>query len=274
MTVITRRCALSAMIIGIGSMAAALAWAPQSVRRLTESLLWEQATGPFYSRAVLWDATAINEPRLRSYYQRIRGDLTTRHGWTVRVFSDQSDATRELYGKMVAESDYDWWLKLYNQFGRDMLPMAEIAGYGDNAVLRLRDASGKLSEAVLSGRNFLHVTLGGLRFEILKLAFDPPAPVDERGTGNRAVVRVYARFSQVEQATRPGSLESFGKYAQGLFGQEQTVVALRRDAFFITDNRFPIVYRFDELSRPPSREEYDRSSTVYCFCDEDGVVCR
>ena len=124
--------------------------------------LWEAKIGPFYSRVVVLDAIELTEPNLRLYYQRLAGELKENRAWTVSIFVEQRDAEREVSGKMRTDPSYDSWLALYDKFGRNPLPMAEILSYGGNGVLRLRDRTGRCSESVLSGGDFLRVRLGAL----------------------------------------------------------------------------------------------------------------
>ena len=79
---------------------------------------WEQKVGPFYSRVVLWDAADLTERNLRPFYRQLSQELRGYRAWTVRVFVDEGDATRELHGKLATEKGYDWWLDLYNSYGR------------------------------------------------------------------------------------------------------------------------------------------------------------
>ena len=233
--------------------------------------LWQGKAGPFYSRVVVWDAAELTEPNLRLFYQQLSRELRENRAWTVDVFIDKNDAERELHGLMATEGDYDWWLNLYNRFGRTLLPMAEIQSYGNNAVLRLRDSAGKCSETVLSGDNFLRANVDNAKFEVLKIYYRSLPPHTEPRPGDETMISVYVRsspFPTVEQA------RAFSQLMEERFQQKRVMVIFRADAFFLTDGAFPIMYRFDRAATPPSREEYAHSKTMYCFCDQPGLPCR
>jgi hypothetical protein len=187
------------------------------------------------------------------------------------VFIDQRDAEREVSGKMRTDPSYDWWLGLYNRFGRDPLPMAEILSYDGNGILRLRDQSGKCTESILSGENFLRVRRGAIDFEILKIYYRPLPPHTESSLGDEATVSVYARAS-----TFPGPEEArdFSLLMQKRFKQRRIMTVIRTDAYFLTDHAFPVVYRFDQKPVPPGRKQYEQSKTMYCFSDRPGIQCR
>jgi hypothetical protein len=61
---------------------------------------------------------------------------------------------------------------------------------------------------------------------------------------------------------------------QKRFQLKRIVVALRADAYFLTDDMFPVVYRFDAKPMPPSREQYEQMKTMYCVSDRPGIQCR
>ena len=233
--------------------------------------LWEAKVGPFYSRVVLLDAADLTEANLRVFYQGLSQELKDNRAWTVSVFVDQRDAEREVSGKMRTDPSYDWWLDLYEKFGRNPLPMAEIYSYDGNGVLRLRDRSGACIESVLSGDNFLRVRLGPTDFEILKVYYRALPPHTDPVSGDEATVSIYVRTS-----TAPGTEQGreFSRLMQKRFQQKRIVVALRADAYFITDNIFPVVYRFDPNPTPPSSEQYEQRKTMYCVCDRPAIQCR
>ena len=74
---------------------------------------------------MIWNAVDLTDPNLRLLYADLSRELKGRRAWVVDVFVDEGDATRELHGKLRTQTDYSWWLKLYNEFGRHVFPMAE-----------------------------------------------------------------------------------------------------------------------------------------------------
>jgi hypothetical protein len=227
--------------------------------------------GPFYSRSVLWNASDLTEENLRLFYRELSREFKERNGWTVDVFVDQEDATRETYGKLKTGGDYDWWLDLYNQFGRALRPMAEISRNMGDGVVRLRDQAGNSSETVLAGENFLHVRVENVDFEVLKIYYSPLPPQTASNPGDEAMISIYVRASSFPSADLA---RQFSHLMQVRFQQKRIMVALRSDSYFITDGAFPIMYRFDRQGLPPSRPAYETSPTMYCFCDVPGIQCR
>lgn len=235
------------------------------------STVREGKIGPFYTRSEVWKVEDLTEPNLRLYYQQLSQELKGYRAWTVEVFIDQDDARRELHGKLRTEENYDWWLKLYNEFGSKLLPKAEFLTYENNGVLRLRDGAGTLSETVLSGDNFLRIRNTDIEFDILETYFSGLPPHTKSALGDEAMIWVYVRassFPSVRQARQ------FSLIMRKRYQEKRIVVHIRTDSYFITDGRFPIVYRFDPDRVPPSREQYEQSKTMYCFCDRPGILCR
>jgi len=235
-----------------------------------DSPLFEGHVGPFYSRTVIWDAGRFTEQNLRSYRKQLSQELKDYRAWTIAVFIDKGDATRELYGKLPTEETYDQWLELYNKFGRRLLPMAEFLTYESNTVLRMRDSSGICSETVLSGDNFLKVRVDDIDFEILKTYFTPLPPHTTVTPGDEAMIWLSVRSSSFPNENQA---RDFSSLMQKRFQQKRVNVTIRTDSYFITDGRFPILYRFDQDGSPPSREQYEHSRTMYCFCERPGIQC-
>jgi hypothetical protein len=234
-------------------------------------VLWDRHDGPFYSRSLLWKGADLTEENLRLLYRDLSKELKDTNTWTVDVFVDSQDAERENHGKAKTGGDYDWWLGLYNRFGRKLLPMAEISRSGQDGVLRFRDQRGTSMEVTLAGENFLRVRLEGADFEILKAYYHPLPPQTESSPGDEAMISIYVRCSSFPTAELA---REFSRLIQVRFQQKRVTVAFRTDAYFLTDSAFPIAYRFDPPGAPPSRDAYERSHTMYCFCDVPGVQCR
>jgi len=253
------------IVLGFGLPVASVRSAPAVSR-----VLWERKDGPFYSAALLWDIRDFTEPQLRQACSALSKQLREKRGWTVSIFVDEDDATRELHGKLRTEGDYDWWSSLYNQFGRALLPMAEASGLGGNVVLRFRNQAGVSSETVLSGENFLRISLRGVDFDILKQSFSPLPPGVAPTSGDEAMIFIYVRASSFPDVRLA---QEFGRLMRARLGERRIVVGFRTDSFFIEDTGFPIMYRFDPSLAPPSREQYEHSRTRYCFCDEPDVRC-
>ncbi len=259
------------MVVRLLCLVGAAASMPATPAPVAGQTLWERSDGPFYTRLILWKGSDLTEEKLRLLYVELSQELKDYSAWTVEVFLDQEDATRESHGKLKTEGDYDWWLQLYNEFGRNPLPMAEISTYRENGVLRLRDRRGNSKEIVFAGKNFLRARIQGTDFEILKTYYHPLPPQTESSPGDEAMISIYVR------SLSSPSIELAGKFSrlmQARFQQKRIMVAFRTDAYFLTDGGFPIVYRFDRPGTPPSREAYGRSRTIYCFCDIPGIQCR
>ena len=233
-----------------------------SVRIAGGSTIWQRTDGPFFSQALLWKPASLTDENLRALYRRLAPAMRPRRAWLVEVFVDAADAQRELHGKLTTEGTYQRWLRLYSAFGRKPLAMAELFGYANNAVLRLRDAAGICSEVVLAGNNFLRIESGGVRFEILHIYYHPLPPDVAPSPGDEAMISVYVRASQPPDLDRAEELSTL---LQRRLRQKRVDVSIRTDSFFISDDSFPVVYRFDELSRPPTEREYASSQTVSCM---------
>ncbi|HEY7393178.1 MAG TPA: hypothetical protein VH640_31950, partial [Bryobacteraceae bacterium] len=201
-------------------------------------ILWERPNGPSYSRVLLYEPSDLTQPNMRSLYKVLSRELGGKVFWTVSVFTEEGDATREIYGKMTTEVDYDRWLGLYNKYGRNLLPMAQISAYKDNAVLRFRDSKGISTETVLSGNNFLRVHLDNLECEILETYFHDLPPHTKPSQSDEAMVSIYVRTSRY-----PGTAEArkFSQVMQARIQQKRIIISFRTDSYFLVESGFPII---------------------------------
>jgi hypothetical protein len=197
-------------------------------------------------------------------------ELSGKAAWTVQVFTNSTDARLESYAKNT-ETDYPQWLELYHQYGRDLLPMAEITAIGKDAVARIRDKAGNCAEIALSGPNFLHATIGNVQFEILKIVYGGLPPNVDPAPGDEAMISMFVRTSRFPEKQMAAQ---FTKLMQERLRQKRVNVAFREDAFFIDSLWFPILYRFDVAPTPPTFVQYQLSKTIYCFGEETGQGCR
>ena len=232
--------------------------------------IWQRTDGPFRGRALVWAPADFTEANLRSFYLRLAPAMKGRRAWLVDVFVDEGDATRELHGKFASEGTYERWLWLYDRFGRHLLPMAKFYGLEDSAVLRLRDAAGVCYEIVLAGTDFLRLNSAGIKFELLEIGYHPLPPSVKPTSGDDAMVSVWVRASQLPNTDQARDVS---RLLQDRFLEKRVRVHFRTDSYFITDDSFPIMYRFDQEPNPPDKEGLSRSNSISCFCERPGIRC-
>ena len=94
---------------------------------------------------------------------------------------------------LPTHSSDEHWRKLYETQKERHREIAELVSFGGNAVLRLRDSSGKLVRRVLQGTDPLQYTVRGTLYEILSvgntLHFRTTASLDV-ATGNQLVAQL------------------------------------------------------------------------------------
>jgi hypothetical protein len=144
------------------------------------------------------------------------------------------------------------WLRLYNPPSPNEI--AEMIANGENAVLRVRDLSGKLTERVLSGNNPLSIAAGGETFQIVHLSIGVAIAYG-------ADVRVFLRTAA---PLRTQSGEELMRALQPSFPNFRISVSVQTDPWFIGEDDYPILNHFVEHERPPTFEEYHQMRTLNC----------
>ncbi len=185
------------------------------------------------------------------------------------IFTDELDARRTGSGKGSTDVSYEGWRQLYELYGRRPQPMAETIVTQRGAVMRWRDAVGHVGRVVLKGQDPLVVRLDGSTFEILELAVSRGE--DDYMYSPLAPTRVYLAVR-----TRAPGLERARKYTLLLakqWGLAHVSASFRQDSWFITNERFPLVYRFEETMPPPTEAEYRASATNSCLLASGRIHC-
>lgn len=224
--------------------------------------LWEQHSGPYLTRYMLWAPHDITEANVREYYRNIRSEIGDERAWTVRIFADRDDANRDLYGKLRTEEDYEWWKQLYDRYGRTLAPAAELVGRKGRVSMRIRFATGHCKEVTLEGTSLLHFGDGDYSYELLRVAFRPLPPGQTPVETAGAEITVWIRARRLPNSDRA---QLFRARLVDLFGSSRLTVVFRSDAWFLLDGGFPIVYRFDEKPVPPTKEQFQAGPTRYCM---------
>ena len=154
------------------------------------------------------------------------------------------------------------WLRLYEPPGPNEI--AEMIANGDDAVLRVRDLTGKLTERVLSGRNPLTIAVGEEDFQIVHVS----AGVAILYGGD---VRVFLRTAR---PLRVETGEALLEALQASFPNFGISVSAQNIPWFVNEGDYPISNPFAENGRPPTPEEYLRTKTLRCSYVSGLPACR
>ncbi len=159
--------------------------------------------------------------------------------------------------------DFEAWSRVYRQAGAPN-EIAEMIASGDDAILRVRDRTGKLTEQVLSGKDPLRVAVGEADFRIVHVSVG-------RAIAYGSDVRFFV------STTGPLRLEP----AEGLLQMLQASlpnfgasVNIQNSPWFINDVDYPFLNPFVETARPPTREEYLRTNTMSCMYVDGLPSCK
>lgn len=149
---------------------------------------------------------------------------------------------------------YDYWRGIYDQTPK-VNEIAEMIAIGSNAVVRMREASGRVVRRVLSGQDPLQIDVRGEQYEILHIGFTNPSPYILQ----RADVFIQTgAFLQKEMG-----LELL-RILKPVFADIEVSVYIRNDPWFINASNYPFFNPLIGDRTPPSQEEYRATPTLSC----------
>jgi hypothetical protein len=174
------------------------------------------------------------------------------------IAADKQDLLYLRRGKAMADYSYDLWAAVFRERIGDRKPLAMALKIGENVAFRYRDAAGISKETSLHGENpfVVHGQHGIAR--ILHVSFSR-VPYGTSG------LRFTVFFLEHTGALSESAAQSFATSLQrDIFMSEQTLVLVRRDAWFIENEEFPIFYPFGQVDRSPTLHEYVCTPTFIC----------
>ena len=136
---------------------------------------------------------------------------------------------------------------------------------GDNAVIRMRDASGTVSRKVLAGKDPLIIDVESDRFEIVYIAFSPPG---------RYVQQSINVYIQTDAPLRVDTGLDLLRRLDPIFPGFEVAVAARHDAWFIYEPSYPFFNPLTETLPPPVAAEYTKTQTLTCGDWTGAATCR
>lgn len=185
------------------------------------------------------------------------------------IFVDEHDARRTVFGKSTTDVTYAGWRQDYEAYGKEALPMAQTIAIRGDAVLRWRDAGGRIGRKVLAGSDPLLIRLQGHTFEILELAmwklrpYVFPQPTDP----------MWVSAAVQTPPTSLSRLRAFAALLLKRFERSEMSISFRNDTWFLTNEAFPVVYRFGQALNPPTEREYRRAFSGHCYIRGGRTSC-
>jgi hypothetical protein len=175
------------------------------------------------------------------------------------VFTSRQDAGETLWGQPT-EMNYEGWLEVYHERGKDLAAMAETLVLNNSAILRIRRRGGKVERAVLKGEDPLELEAQGQKFEILYVHISeipPKAFVNAKG------LRIDI-FMRMPGTATVQAAEEIRRQLKRQFPVKWVDFFMRTDRVFV-DGFLPYFCPFETDLVPPSPEKYYRSPEILCF---------
>jgi hypothetical protein len=152
---------------------------------------------------------------------------------------------------------FQTWLNIYN-IKSEPNEIAEMVAIGQDAVLRVSDRNGTLTERILSGKNPLRIAVEGRDFQIVYVATDIPVGKYVR---YREDIRFFIR---TVSPLRVDTEEELFRMLQVVLPNVRVIMNVQNDGLFIDSPDYPFLNPFVRIERPPTREEYLRTKTLRC----------
>jgi hypothetical protein len=161
---------------------------------------------------------------------------------------------------------YDQWRRLHVSSSQYPNEMAEMIAIGNNAVLRVREASGNIIERrVLAGKDPLRIQFEGGYGDIVYLAVAAPSA----SRLQRADIYV-----TTDQHLKPGMGLDLLRNFQPVFPEMDVYLAIRNDIWFVYEPNYPFSNPFLTELNPPNADEYASTRTLKCGRLSGATSCR
>lgn len=249
--------------------AAGILSAQQTVSVPAQQLYTDLRDHKYWYRSVIVPPESFTLPQLRSLAQEFLGMAAARHDLAaLSVFTDVHDAAM---ATTANRDSYKQWRLYYDAALSRQIRTADVVAIGDNAVLRVREAHGRVVQQIISGTNPLVFEVDGTAVEILVVRFRRGTRFDQCDPGTALSPIVYAKASN-PLSTR--LCKAAAARVAGLLKERKLFIMFRPDQWFISSGSFPVPYPFAKDEPPPSEEAYNRTITLSCsvLC-EQGPAC-
>lgn len=191
-----------------------------------------------------------------------------RHLVKIVIGTRRGDLLQMRKGKAAADFSYQYWANTTMESLPQRGSLALLMSIKGNVALKTYDArSASLSEKILRGTAPLDVATDERRAVIVHVSF---SRVPFAGRMDPTITF----FLQVSEAL---SLPQASRLAVALRTKvslpARILVVLRRDAWFLEDETFPLFEPFQAITSLPSLQQYVCSPTIVCGFGEEGASC-
>jgi hypothetical protein len=146
---------------------------------------------------------------------------------------------------------FQTWMNVYKS-SNEPHEVAEMLAIRDNAVLRVRDRNGTVTEKILSGKNPLRIAVAGQDFQILYVFASLWRQED---------IRFFIRTASPLRVDAGAELL---RTLQLALPNRAIIANVQNDGLFIGSPGYPFLNPFVRIERPPTEQEYLRMKTLMC----------
>ena len=217
-------------------------------------------------RQLVLPASDFTEPSIRGEFLR---SLSQRTDNTGILLIDAVDNLK--FGNLsemgIDDATYGSWRGLYSDYENGIPPFAELLAIGQNAAMRLRDNSGRVSLSVLEGQNPYDVRACGQYFSLAHLAVRHQANMISTFSDGLHFFLITTGTIN-EELTRCAREE-----LQSSAPKMNVSVSIRNDRWFLLDPDYPVVLPFITDNSPPTEQDYERATYWECEPIKSRVIC-
>jgi hypothetical protein len=198
----------------------------------------------------------FNPASLRELFAEIRSHNLTFPLVKVDVFTSREAASGNFKG--CCELTYARWRDLFDRCGGSLPASAQFIAINDNSAMRVRDETGKIYTAVVSGKDPTVLTIAGAT---LRLADVISRTIIGRD-GGRALTTEFYYWSS-HRYTEATAMAVWKELTRST-GLTSTTVSLEPWPWFVLAEGFPAVYPYAAMSEVPTEEQCQASHRVEC----------
>jgi hypothetical protein len=198
----------------------------------------------------------FNPASLRELFAGIRSHNLTFPLVKVDVFTSRDAASGNFKG--CCELTYARWRDLFDRCGGSLPASAQFIAINDNSAMRVRDETGKIYTAVVSGKDPTVLTIAGATLRL--------ADVISRtiiGRDGRPVLTSGFYYWSSDDYTESTASDVWRELNR-TSGLTNLTVHVERWPWFVLLEGFPVFYPYAPLSEVPTEEQYVSSRRVGC----------
>lgn len=221
-----------------------------------ETVVDDRWAGRVLQQKLVVPPSEFDSTSLQRLFGQIRARNSTLPLIKVEVFTSREADSGNFKG--CCDLTYSPWRNLFDKYKTSVPASAQFISISGNSAMKVRDETGKIYTAVLSGKDPTVLTVGGATLRL--------ADVISRtiiGREGRPTLTSGFFYWSSDAYAESTALDAWRELTRST-GLTSVTVYIERWPWFVLVEGFPVFYPYAPSSEVPSEEQYVRSRRVQC----------